>query len=63
LIVDVYIDDLIIMETSPDEIGRFKEEMKMQFKMADLGLLTFYLGLEVQPAELACDRRIMLCTY
>jgi hypothetical protein len=24
--------------------------MKMQFKMADLGLLTFYLGLEVQQS-------------
>jgi hypothetical protein len=25
-----------------------KEEMKLQFRMADLGLLTFYLGLEMQ---------------
>jgi hypothetical protein len=48
LIVGVYVDDLIIMGTTPGEITRFKEEMKQQFKMADLGLLTFYLGLEVQ---------------
>jgi hypothetical protein len=48
LIVDVYVDDLIITGTSLDEILRFKEEMNMQIKMADLGLLTFYLGLEVQ---------------
>jgi hypothetical protein len=27
---------------------RFKEETKMQFKMADLGLLPFYLGWEVE---------------
>jgi hypothetical protein len=27
---------------------RFKEEMKMQFKMVDLRLLSFYLGLEVE---------------
>jgi hypothetical protein len=50
LIVHVYVDDLIITGTSPDEIGRFKEEMKTQFKMVDLGLLTFYLGLEVQQS-------------
>jgi hypothetical protein len=48
LIVGVYVDDLIITGTTPDEIVRFKEEMKLQFKMADLGLLTFYLGLELQ---------------
>jgi hypothetical protein len=28
LIIGVYVDDLIITGTSPDEIGRFKEEMK-----------------------------------
>jgi hypothetical protein len=44
----MYVDDLIIIGTTPDEIVRFKEEMKLQFKMANLELLTFYLGLEVQ---------------
>jgi hypothetical protein len=48
LIVDVYVNDLIITGTSLDEILRFKEEMNMQIKMVDRGLLTFYLGLEVQ---------------
>jgi hypothetical protein len=48
LIVGMYVDDLIITGTTADEIVRFKAEMKQQFKMADLGLLTFYLGLEVQ---------------
>jgi hypothetical protein len=36
-----YVDDLVITGTTPDEIARFKEEMKMQFKMADFGLLSF----------------------
>jgi hypothetical protein len=47
----VYVDDLIITGTTLDEITRFREEMKLQFKMADLGLLTFYLGLEVQQGR------------
>jgi hypothetical protein len=47
LIVGVYVDDLIITGTTTDEIARFKEEMKQQFKMANLGLLTFYLGLGI----------------
>jgi hypothetical protein len=51
LVVGVYVDDLIITGTTLDEITRFREEMKLQFKMADLGLLTFYLGLEVQQGR------------
>jgi hypothetical protein len=41
LIVGVYVDDLLIIGTTPEEIGRFKVEMQLQFKMADLGLLSF----------------------
>ena len=37
LLVGVYVDDLIITGTTPAEIRRFKEEMKTQFKMSDLG--------------------------
>jgi hypothetical protein len=48
LIVGVYVDDLLITGTTPEEIRRFKREMQLQFKMADLGLLSFYLGLEIQ---------------
>jgi hypothetical protein len=33
-----------------DEIVKFKEEMKQQFKMADLALLTFYLRLEIHQS-------------
>jgi hypothetical protein len=40
-------DELIITGTTLDEIMRFKEEMKLHFKMANLGLLTFYLRLDV----------------
>jgi hypothetical protein len=55
LIVSVYVDDLIITGTTADEIARFKEEMKQQFKMAELGLLTFYLRLEVQQSSADID--------
>jgi hypothetical protein len=51
LIVGVYVDDLLITGTTPEEIGRFKRELQLQFKMADLGLLSFYLGLEIQQSS------------
>lgn len=51
LLVGVYVDDLVITGSSTDEISRFKAEMKSKFKMSDLGLLCFYLGIEVEQRK------------
>ena len=48
LIVGVYVDDLIITGARASDIARFKEEMASQFKMSDLGSLSYYLGIEVR---------------
>jgi hypothetical protein len=48
LIVGVYVDDLIITSASEDDIVTFKKEMKTKFQMSDLGLLSYYLGIEVK---------------
>lgn len=45
LIVGVYVDDLVI--TGCSGIAEFKAEMLKLFRMSDLGLLSYYLGLEV----------------
>jgi hypothetical protein len=47
LLVGVYVDNLVITGTKETEVEAFKEEMKATFKMSDLGLLSFYLGIEV----------------
>jgi hypothetical protein len=47
LFVDVYVDGLIVMGSSSKEINNFKQQMKAEFKMSDLGLLGFYPGIEV----------------
>ncbi|XP_066392281.1 uncharacterized mitochondrial protein AtMg00810-like [Miscanthus floridulus] len=47
LIVGVYVDNLVITRGDPQDISTFKEEMKVTFKMSDLRLLRYYLGLEV----------------
>jgi hypothetical protein len=47
LLVGVYVDDLIITGSDASEIATFKLHMQGQFKMSDLGLLSFYLGIEV----------------
>ena len=47
LIVGVYVDDLIISGPCVSDIIEFKTEMKEKFSMSDLGLLIYYLGIEV----------------
>ncbi|KAJ0500497.1 putative RNA-directed DNA polymerase [Helianthus annuus] len=57
LIVGVYVDDLIVTGSNESEILEFKEKMKRLFEMSDLGLLTYYLGIEVSQKE----NEIIIC--
>jgi hypothetical protein len=47
IILGVYVDDLIITGADTEEIAKFKREMMDKFRMSDLGLLHFYLSIEV----------------
>lgn len=50
LLVDMYVDDLIITSVDLQELLRFKGEMKCLFHMSDLRLLTYYHGFEVHQS-------------
>lgn len=47
MIVEVYVDDLLITGTSVLNIINFKRQMANELDMSDLGKLTYYLGMEV----------------
>ncbi|GJU61826.1 ribonuclease H-like domain, reverse transcriptase, RNA-dependent DNA polymerase [Tanacetum coccineum] len=47
LIIGVYVDDLIVTGSCSGEIRYFKEQMNKEFEMSDMGLLSYYLGIEV----------------
>jgi hypothetical protein len=47
VVVGVYVDDLVITGSDRDDIRSFKEEMAVAFKMSDLGLLHYYLGISL----------------
>ncbi|XP_020270504.1 uncharacterized protein LOC109845645 [Asparagus officinalis] len=51
LIVGVYVDDLIVTGSRADEIKFFKQQMMKEFEMSDLGLLSYYLGIEVDQRD------------
>jgi hypothetical protein len=50
LVAGVYVNDIIITGSDHD-IRLFKEEMAAAFKMSDLGLLHYYLIIEVKQSE------------
>jgi len=43
----VYVDDLIISGSCPDAVAQFKSYLESCFHMKDLGLLKYFLGIEV----------------
>lgn len=47
LIVGVYVDDLIVTDSNEKGILEFKKKMKQMFDISGLGLLSYYLGIEV----------------
>jgi hypothetical protein len=51
LLIGVYVDDLIITGSDVEEIAKFKEQMHGMFRMSDLGLLSYYLGIEVEQRD------------
>jgi hypothetical protein len=51
IILGVYVDDLIVTGGNPAKIVAFKKQMTSEFDMSDLGMLSFYLGLEIEQKE------------
>ena len=42
----LYVDDLLITRSNEKLIHEFKKDMKKEFEMTDLGLLTYFLGIQ-----------------
>ncbi|XP_013614679.1 PREDICTED: uncharacterized mitochondrial protein AtMg00810-like [Brassica oleracea var. oleracea] len=51
LIACLYVDDLIFTGNHPIMFEDFKMEMRKEFEMTDIGLMSYYLGIEVKQEE------------
>ncbi|KAG8478195.1 hypothetical protein CXB51_027990 [Gossypium anomalum] len=51
LIVSLYVDDLLVTGSKDELIEDFKKQMQNFFEMTDLGLMTYFLGIEVNQGE------------
>jgi len=56
MFIALYVDDLIFTVNNVELIEAFKEVMKKEFEMIDLGLMKYFLDLEVIQ-----ERTISLC--
>lgn len=59
LLLGVYVDDLIICGPDRNNIAEFKSQMSKTFSMSDLGMLSYYLGMEVKqsPGQISICQR------
>lgn len=48
LIISLYVDDLLVTGSSAYQIEDFKQEMMKVFEMTDLGLMSYFLGMEIK---------------
>jgi hypothetical protein len=51
LVVLVYVDDLIITGDNEDEINTLKKSLKSKFAIKDLGVLKYFLGIEMATSS------------
>ena len=51
IIVGVYVDDLVVTGSNLELINEFKNQMEKEFEMSNLGLLSYYLGIEVTQTK------------
>ncbi|KAK4401017.1 Retrovirus-related Pol polyprotein from transposon TNT 1-94 [Sesamum angolense] len=60
LIISLYVDDLIYTGNNEKMIQDFKEDMMKTFEMSDLGLMHFFLGIEINQEKegiFICQRK------
>ena len=48
IVVSVYVDDLLVTGSNEKLVKEFKAEMLKVFEMTDLGLMSYFLGIEVK---------------
>jgi hypothetical protein len=51
LFVQIYVDDIIFGGSSHTLVSRFQEMMESEFQMSMMGLLTFFLGIQVKQMK------------
>ena len=63
LIVSIYVDDKLVTGSKIELIQRFKNEMEKIFEITDLGVMKYFLGMEVLQSSdgiFICQQKYIL---
>ncbi|XP_031257810.1 uncharacterized protein LOC116115815 [Pistacia vera] len=59
-VVSLYVDDLLVTGSNPEELDQFKSAMQTKFEMTDLGLMKYFLGMVISQTAgeiFVCQQR------
>jgi hypothetical protein len=59
LLVCLYVDDLIFTGNNPSMFEYFKKAMTQEFEMTDIGLMSYYLAIEVKQMEKGDEEKVL----
>ncbi|KAL4282375.1 hypothetical protein GQ457_03G013570 [Hibiscus cannabinus] len=51
LVISLYVDDLLVMGSNDKPVSEFKLSMQKEFEMSDLGLMSYFLGMEINQSK------------
>ena len=63
IIITVYINDLLLIGSSKSAIQRVKNELNLAFNMTDLGLITYYLSMQIKQNCTECTIHLTQTVY
>ena len=49
--MSLYVDDLLVTGSNVKLVEEFKEDMRKAFEMTNLGIMTYFLGMEVKQDQ------------
>ena len=52
LVISLYVDDMLVTGSNTSLLAKFKKEMEDVFEMSDLGMMNYFLGMEIQQDNL-----------
>nr|XP_019703149.1 uncharacterized protein LOC109505208 [Elaeis guineensis] len=51
VVVSLYMDDMLVTGSDSAQINAFKQDMMKMFEMTDLGVMSYFLGMEIKQAQ------------
>ncbi|XP_031273246.1 uncharacterized protein LOC116131724 [Pistacia vera] len=51
IVISLYVDDLLITRSNPNQLSKFERSMQSKFEMTNLGEMTYFFGMEIVQSK------------